>query len=179
MTADNTWTGLTRLSKHSQWPQYRKKTTTVARPVYIHVDVRKCEFFSCTLTRYFCVSWCLFIRLCLSMWNLISFTGDVAWNNERWCCLSGRSVSAAVCGSDGVIYPSECHLRQHSCRLQIDIHPSSSARCRGKLRTGYSSSGDAIGWATKKSGWVASGHIDNCPVYLILLACKTIFCSSL
>ena len=38
MTADNTRTGPTRLAKHLSGP-VEKKTTTVARAVYIHVDV--------------------------------------------------------------------------------------------------------------------------------------------
>jgi len=39
MTADNTRAGPTRLAKHSQWPQWRKKKKTVARHIYIHVHV--------------------------------------------------------------------------------------------------------------------------------------------
>jgi len=38
-TADNTWTGPTRLATHLQWPQWRKKDkkTTVTRPIYMMI----------------------------------------------------------------------------------------------------------------------------------------------
>jgi len=42
------------------------------------------------------------------------------------------SSSGSTCGSDGVLYTSQCHLRQQSCRLQVEIHLSAPARCRGK-----------------------------------------------
>ena len=51
------------------------------------------------------------------------------------CSLDSKRVKSErslVCASDGNTYHSECHVRQHSCRIQKEIKIVNKRACVGK-----------------------------------------------
>ncbi|KAJ1523879.1 hypothetical protein ONE63_010434 [Megalurothrips usitatus] len=49
---------------------------------------------------------------------------------EQHCPAAGRGGASAVCGADGLTYPSSCHLRQAACRAGKAIPVAYPGRCQ-------------------------------------------------
>ncbi|KAI1287240.1 Agrin [Halotydeus destructor] len=79
---------------------------------------------------------------------------------ENYCQSDPRS-SETVCGSNGIPYPSECHLRVASCSIQTNIYVKSKGSCDNKgleSSKSVSLSGSEEG---KTRSPVASGQLCN------------------